>query len=223
MVSPIRGCQALAFLLSGKTLLHSVLMVADRVSQDIREIEREFDIAYRTNPLMSVSCPTATWMLLSVFEDAIAKPVLQGEPPDLQKSSRRENHLINALKHPLLWLRESPVGSLQARYTDGMYTDAYDLLMLGGKYDAVETVFTFASRGHSNLSLDGRKVVPEPLVDAEDARYYAYNRFLAAGADIPPPSKEFLDTFASIAKRVRVTSEGFRLKLDPGFRHGRDE
>jgi hypothetical protein len=197
-----------------------MLMAADPIASKIREIEREFDNAYLANPFLSVSRPTATWSLLSVFEDAIAKPVLRGDPPDLQKSSLRENLLINALKHPLLWLRECPEGRLEARYTDQMYKDAYELLILGGRYDAVETVFIFASRGHSNLTLEGRKVVPVPLVEADDARYYAYNRFIAAGDDIPPPSKEFLDTFASIAERVTVTSEGFRLKLDPKFVKG---
>jgi hypothetical protein len=192
-------------------------MAQDAIAPEIRKIERQFDTAYRANPLLNVSRPTATWMLLSVFEDAVAKPVLRGDPPDLQKSSLRENLLINALKHPLLWLRECPVGRLQARYTDQMYKDAYDLLMLGGRYDAIETVFVFASRGQSNLTLEGRKVLPVPLVEADDARYYAYNRFIAAGDDIPPPSIEFLNTFARIAERVTVTSEGFSLKLDPKF------
>jgi hypothetical protein len=77
-------------------------MAADPIAPEIREIERELNTAYRANPLLNISPPTATWMLLSVFEDAIAEPVLRGDPPDLQKRSLRENLLFNALKHPLL-------------------------------------------------------------------------------------------------------------------------
>ena len=90
-----------------------MLMAQDAITPEIREIERQFDTAYRANPLLNVSGPTAMWMLLSVFEDAVAKPVLRGDPPDVQKSSLRENLPINALKHPLLWLRECPAGAFK--------------------------------------------------------------------------------------------------------------
>lgn len=189
----------------------------DSITPEIRNIERQFDNAYRDNPLLGVAGPTATWTLLSVFEDAIAKPFLRGELSNLQQISLRVNHLINALKHPLLWLLECSSGSLLARYENQLYLDAYNLLMLGGRYEAIETMFVLASRGQANLRLEGRKVVNEPLVEADEARYYAYNRFIAAGDAIPPPSIENQDTISRIAERVKVTGDGFRLTLDPKF------
>lgn len=192
-------------------------MAANRISTEIRAIEHEFDNAHLTNPLHGVDRPTAIWTLLSVFEDAMAKPVLRGDPPDQQRRALRQNLLINALRHPLAWLQTCSPGRLRVGYQDDLYGHADDLLQLGRKYDAVETVFIFASRGRANLTLEGRKVIPVPLVEAADARYYAYNRFITADDDIPPPSQEFRETLASIADRVVVTAEGFRLRIDPNL------
>lgn len=187
-------------------------MAPDAIAPEIREIERQFDCAYRANPILHVSRSTATWMLLSVFEDVAAEPMLRGDPPDPQRDSLRANNLLNALKHPLLWLQECPAGRLHARYTEHCYRGAFDLLMLGERYNVIETVFVFASRGYSKLTLEGRRVLPVPLVEADDARYNAYNRFRPVGNFDSP---QFQRTFASIAERVTVTNDGFRLKLDP--------
>jgi hypothetical protein len=192
-------------------------MTPDAISPEIRNIEHYFDNAYRSNPLVNISRPTATWMLLGAFEAAVAKPYLQDNPTNLQKQSLRENGLINALKHALSWLRDCPAGSLQAQFADQTYRAAYDLLFLGGRYDAVETVFVLASRGHHKLTLEGRRVVPLPLAEADAARFYAYNRFIATGPDLPQPTLELSNNYAQIADRVKVTGEGFRLKLDPRF------
>ena len=131
------------------------------------------------------------------------------------KSSLRENLLINALKHGLRWLKECPDGRFQRRYQDSLYRDAYDLLLLGRRYDTIETIFIYASRGLRKITLDGIRVVPVPLVDAEDARYYAYNRLVSAGIEPPPPSLEGRQMLAAIADCLAVTDQGFRVKFNP--------
>ena len=136
-------------------------MAVNMISPEIREIEREFDNAYRGNPLLGVSRSTAIWTLLSVFENAMAGPDLRGEPPDMQQTALRQNLLLNALRHPFLWLGECPSGRLRIGYADELYGNADDLLILGGRYNAVETVFTFASRGQANLTLEGLRLIYE--------------------------------------------------------------
>ena len=146
----------------------------DRLSPELRSVEKKLDEAYCSNRLLRVAFSTATWTLLSVFEDLMAGPIFRKEPPNIQRSSHRDNLMINGLKHALRWLQECPrIGRFELRYDHELYQNALDLLKLGPNYDAAETMFIFASRGHCNLALEGTQVVPTPLVDAMDARYYA--------------------------------------------------
>lgn len=190
---------------------------SDPISPEIRAVEAQLDVAYRTNRLLGVSRSSAVWMLLGVFEDLLTKPALKGEPPNVQKNSLRGNLLINALKHALKWLDECPLQRrFERRYNDALWQSAYDLLMLGRAYDTIETIFIYASRGHCHLELDGKNIVPVPLVESQDARYYAYNRFVASGIEEPTfPTVEFLDSFAAAADGVRVGKDGFSITLNP--------
>jgi hypothetical protein len=189
----------------------------DCISRELRAVEEAFDNAYRSNRLMAVQQPTATWTLLSVFEDTITLPLLGENSPNVQTSSHRENLLINGLKHALRWTQECPTdGRFQSRYNDDRYQNALDLLMLGGRYDTIVTIFTYGSRGYCNLTLDSDCVVPVPLIDAEDARYYAYNRFLQAGTEpLSPPISDLLQLSDEIAQNVTVLDHGFRVTITP--------
>jgi hypothetical protein len=189
----------------------------EHISLELRAVEQTFDNAYRSNPLLGAQRTTATWTLLSVFEDMIALPLLGPNSANVQTSSHRENLLINGLKHALRWVRECPTdGRLQSRYNDDRYGHASDLLMLGSRYDTIVTIFTYANRGYCNLTLDGDCVVPAPLIDAEDACYYAYNRFLQADSEPwSPPSTDLLRLLDEIAESVIVLDHGFRVPITP--------
>jgi hypothetical protein len=50
-----------------------------RVSMELREIERQVDSHYKTNPLMQLSFGAAAWYYMSFSEDVAAKPFLVGE------------------------------------------------------------------------------------------------------------------------------------------------
>ena len=187
------------------------------ISLELRAVEQKFDNAYRSNPLVGAERTTATWTLLSVFEDMIALPLLGPNSANVQTSSHRENLLINGLKHALRWVRECPTdGRLQSRYNDDRYGNASDLLMLGSRYDTIVTIFTYANRGYCRLTLEGDCVVPAPLIDVEDARYYAYNRFLQADSEPwSPPSTDLLRLLGEIAESVIVLDHGFRVSITP--------
>jgi hypothetical protein len=94
---------------------------ASPISAELRSIEAQLDQAYMSNALLTVDQATAVWTLLGVFEDLMAKPALSRDAPSLQKSSLRENLLINALKHLLRWLSECPTGRSRLRYQDQLY------------------------------------------------------------------------------------------------------
>lgn len=190
-------------------------MGVGNISPELRAIEETFDRAYRSNQLLGVHRPTAVWTLLSVFEDCIALPLL-GNSANVQTESHRENLFINALKHALRWTNECPTASrFEPGYDGDRYQNARDLIMLGGRYDTVVTIFTYANRGYCNLTLEGDLVVPVPLIDADDARYYAYNRFLAAGTDTSSsPSTDFL---GEIAERISVLDRSFRVSINPAI------
>jgi hypothetical protein len=65
------------------------------------------------------------------------------------------------------------------------------------------------------LSLEGNKIVPVPIVDTEDARYYAYNRFVSAGIEPTLPSLDLMEVLAAVTDAVVVTNTGFRVKTNP--------
>ncbi len=75
---------------------------ADRVPPELREVEKELDNYYKSNPLLKFPFSTAAWYLLACSENWSLEQMrrnLTSQELELMV----DNHL-NDLKHPMFWL-----------------------------------------------------------------------------------------------------------------------
>jgi hypothetical protein len=188
---------------------------SDLLSTQLRNIESEIDNAYRANPLTKLDFSKAGWTLLAFGEDSFLKPHVIGDDNTVHTASIIPDNFITSVNYPLYWLYKtcSNGGEPPFRCDNGNYQAAWDLLNLGKNYTTFCSVFTYASRGIIQLTVEGSRLIPvhDFLVQSQ---YEAYNRLIKPSfTDEPISESEELVELISLS--LRIDGERFSYKLSP--------
>ena len=78
-------------------------MKTDKLTCKLREIEKEIDLYYKSNPLMNLPFATAAWSLLAFGEDYMLKEKVAAIN-GIQDLHALASDFVVELEHPMSWL-----------------------------------------------------------------------------------------------------------------------
>ena len=188
----------------------------DRLTPELRKIEQEIDLYYKSNPLINLPFATAAWSLLVFAEDWMLKQTLRSLTP--QEYAAIADNLINELKDPMYWLYQDceQGGQVPFAYDDDIYKASWDLFKLGQEYRWFVFAYTYFSRKWIELDLQGTMIQP-----TEDfftgIEYNAYNRLIKPHQSEEVLSSVNLDNLPidAIKRSLKIDGERFYYKLNP--------
>lgn len=103
------------------------MKMTNSVSSKLREIEKEIDNYYKSNPLLKLPFATAAWYLLASGENWSRRQTL----PDkgTQHHTIIADNLVNELKYPMYWLYKDcePNGQVPFVYNGHNFKASLDL------------------------------------------------------------------------------------------------
>ena len=153
------------------------MTTTDRLSPELRKIEKEIDNYYKSNPLVKLPFATAAWHLLASVEHWVLMQSMQATI-----SQHREAILDNAisdLKYCLRWLWDTcdECGKIPSTYQDDFCKAGLDLFFLAHEYKTFFSAYTYGSQGDVDLKLEQSTIKPGTDFD-EGIEYEAYNRVI---------------------------------------------
>ena len=189
----------------------------DRLTPELRKIEKEIDHYYKSNPLMSLPFATAAWHLLAAAEDDILIKELNGIN-GIQDYHALASDFITELEASMFWLHSTcgPGGQISCVFDDDLCKASRDLFKLGRKYDWFVFAYTCGSNGVLGLELQGSII--QPTGDFfTDIEYEAYNVLIDPYQEQEALSLMNPDNFPTdtIKHSLRVQGDRFRYKLNP--------
>ena len=132
---------------------------ADKLTPALRNIEKEIDDCYKSNPLVNLPFATAAWSLLAFAELKILGDA--SRPPTSQEQETIGDNFVNELKEPMFWLFSACKQEGQIPSDgDEVVQASWDLFKLGKDYQWFEAAYTYASRGWIELELQGLTIQP---------------------------------------------------------------
>lgn len=186
------------------------------VPPELRAIESEIDIAYRSNPLLRENRAQAIWSFLAHCEWEYLRAWRSNSPnlgllPDI---------VVNLAKWPMRWIWNSTAddGGVDSSWNRHRVRAANELYELAYRYFQYETVFSFASRGHWHLELKGNRIVAAAR-DPRATRWDAYDRVVDGTEKTPgvlDPSNLDTGEIAEIIPRTWIEGEHYRYSLSKG-------
>ncbi len=192
------------------------MKTTDNVSDELREIEKEIDNYYKSNPLLKLPFATAAWSFLAFAELKILMD--QFSQPTSQEQETMGNNFVNELKQPMSWLLSAckPGGKIPFIYDHKVFQASRALFRLSKKYQWFEAAYTFASHGWVELELQGSTIQPteEFFIDIE---YEAYGRLIKAHQSDEAVFSVNFDNLPmdAIVQSLRIDGDRFRCKLNP--------
>lgn len=187
----------------------------DRVSAELRAVEREIDEYHRRNMLMDLPWASGTWGFLAGCEESFVREVVRAHDPALTPAGghqvrARADRVLNLAKWPMRWLSDGrvPDGRPEPGYQGERYEAARRMTDLADAYLSFESAFCYATWGVCELSLDGKRIVTHGPV-RDDARFDAYDRLMDAeeGSDAVLPWNSLVGL---VAPSVKVQGRTFR-------------
>lgn len=135
--------------------------MADLLTPEVRQAEKEIDSAYLSNPLLSQPFPTSAWHVLTVAEDITFLPRVSGSPQTYMDGFAVADNVKNAERYAMEWLRRhcSQDGIVPVRVDKACYSAAYDLICRAFDYMTFCDAFVYASRGVISMSISGRDLI----------------------------------------------------------------
>ena len=187
----------------------------DRVSPELRLVEREIDAAYLSNPLVSIPRANALYNLLTVADDSVFLPLSTTRFTPHQVSALVDS-TINEIRYPVGWLFQASrsVGRIEYVRNPTLVSAAHDLLLLAAAYEDIAGVFTLASAGLIDLSLEGMDIRTKHRL-RDDVRYEVYHRLVGRRRDNETPLS-LSEIMPDLARRVKV--RGGRFDFEPDSR-----
>ncbi len=186
------------------------------ISAELEVVEKEIDSEHLRNPLTRLHFSQAAWCYLAWCEEKQLKALEFDGIDNRQQMACFVDDIVNRMKIPLRWLWTAcPKGNgLRKRYDDDTYQASWDLDTLAEEYEAFERAYTYASAGVVNLELRGDTVVATSPFRT-DTRYEAYDRLQIGRSPTVTPNLQEL--FEEVGRRVRVTGDRFRCRLNPAL------
>ena len=137
------------------------MTTTDNVSSELREIEKEIDDYYKSNPLVKLPFATAASYLLRSAEEYMLNEQIDGIT-GIQDLHALGSDFITELEHPVSWLHSDceQDGKISFVYDSDIHKASKDLFTLGQKYDLIVFAYTYATDGVLELELQGSTIQP---------------------------------------------------------------
>ena len=191
-------------------------MKTDKLTRKLREIEKEIDYHYKSNPLVNLPFATAAWSFLVFAEDWMLKQTLRLLTP--QEYEVMADDLINGLKDSMYWLYSDcePGSQVPFAYNADIYKASWDLFKLAGEYRWFVFAYTYFSRRRFEWDLKETTIQP-----TEDffigIEYNAYNRLVKSHQSEEASSSVNLGNLPidTIERFLKIDGGRFYYKLNP--------
>ena len=192
------------------------MKTTDNVSPELREVEKEVDNYYKSNPLMKLPFAAAAWSLLASGENWRRKQTQVDN--GMQHHTIIADNLVNELKYSMYWLCEDcePSGQVPFVYNGDNFKASLDLFKLAREYRWFVLVYTGATNGWIELDLQGSTIQPK-----EDfftgIEYEAYDRLIKPHRSQESLSSVNFDNFPieAIEHSLKVEVDRLSYKLNP--------
>ena len=195
------------------------MKTTDNISKELRNIEKEIDNSYTSNPLVELPFATAAWSLLAFAEFEMLKQV--SNLSTSQELETQGDNFVNELKAPMFWLFSAcePGGQIPSTCDDDVFQASWDLFKLGKKYQWFEAAYTYASSGLVKLELQGSTIQPAKEF-FKGMEYQAYGRLIKAHESDEGRSLINTDDFHLVAEAIRTSvkvkgNNRFSYKMNP--------
>ena len=194
------------------------MTTTDRLTPELRKIEKEIDCHYRSNRLVKLPFATAAWNLLAFAENEALKDSFH--PATSQEISVIIDSLVNELNHPMVWLYQvcQRDGEVSCSFSDNNWRATRDLVKLGQKYGVFVAAYTYASRGWIKLDLYQSTIMPSDDFSV-GIEYEAYNRLIKPHESQVSSSSVALEIVHSlnplIEHALTIQGDKFSYKLKP--------
>ena len=190
----------------------------DRLTPELRRIEKEVDYHYKSNPLMNLPFATAAWYLLTFAEDYMQQEKIAAAINGIQDLHALASDFIVEIEHPMAWLYNAceQDGQIPFAYDKNLYKTSRDLFELGKKYDGFVFAYTCASNGVLGLELQGSTI--QPTGDFfTGIEYEAYNILIDPCQEQEAVSFMNLEHFPidAIGRSLKIQDDRFHYKLNP--------
>ena len=195
-------------------------MSEDRISKELRAVEREIDAYYLENVLVREPFARAGWYFLAFCEEVVMRDIIRGDSSTEHEWAVLVDNLIIHAQWPLKWLIRtcSPGGEVPQTHEDKMYSAAWQLSELAMRYMSFTAAFDHASCGLVALNLDGTRIKSSSPMRS-DTRFEAYDRLIPNKTDasiIDLVEKSFSER---VRASVRVRGDSFDYDLNPQVVH----
>jgi hypothetical protein len=151
----------------------------DPVSPEIRDIEAQIDLIYKSNPLIKKNFAYSAWFCCAYSQEFHAIDALNVTGLSVYQLRYTTENVTEYLNIGLNWLyKDCPKnGNLTRQFDDEDYDFAINLFELAINYHMCSIVLTHASRGLVDLHLEGNKISCTRPTNSEP-EYEAYNRMI---------------------------------------------
>ena len=151
----------------------------DKVSPQLRIIEKEIDNYFLLNPLVSHKFSTAAWYTMAIYEELAIKDFVQERELTIHDLAGKADYIVVHIQYPLRWLWTvcEKGGDPPKQINSKLYKAAWDIQLLAHEYIQFCSAYTYASYGLINLILDGNTIRPEKYMFS-DSRYEVYDRLI---------------------------------------------
>ena len=195
------------------------MKTTDRLTPELRKIEKEIDDYYKSNPLLKLPFATAVWHLLAVAENDALRQELGGIDNINNIHALAGEFSVN-LEHSMSWLYGACDcgGQVSSVYDGNLRQASRDLFELGKKYACFDFTYRCASNGVFVLELQGSTI--QPIGDLfEGLEYEAYNILIDFHHAEEPLSFTNFENFPkdAIERSLSMEGNGFRYKLNRGL------
>jgi hypothetical protein len=186
----------------------------DKLAPDLAAVEADIDVEHLKNPLARLTFSQAAWYFLAFCEEMQFKHLEIDGVAGSQDLALHIDRLVNNMKMPLRWLRQSCKQDTQisGRVSGTYYQASWDLYKLADEFASFEAAYTYARAGIVTLHLQEDTIVPN-LPFRQEALYEAYDRLIL---DDPTPLAVGVEAFFyNVAQTVTVSGERFKYRLNP--------
>ena len=195
------------------------MSTTDRVSPELRKIEREIDDYYKSNPLIKLPFATAAWYLLSSAEEYMLNEQIDGISR-IQDIHALGSDFITEIEHSMFWIYHACEQSGQIPFArdNDLYKASKDLFELSQKYDWFIFAYTCASGKDRLLDLELQGSTIQPTGDFfASIEYEAYNILIDPRE--PEEALLFLNPeyfpVKAIKESLKIKGDRFHYTLEP--------
>ena len=195
------------------------MSTTDSVSPELREVEKEVDNFYKSNPLVELSFATASWSLLAYAEEYMLNQYTSGVS-SIQDIHALGSDFITEIEHSMSWIYHAceQNGQIPFARDNDLYKASKDLFELSQKYDWFIFAYTCASGKDRVLDLELQGSTIQPTGDFfSSIEYEAYNILI----DPREPEEALLSLnsenfpIQAIQQSLKIKDDRFHYELNP--------